>query len=124
VEPVFNTVSGVLRTALVGVSRGGATYPVLCVEREPPLPITGMWRELYRDQWGRIEQNLRESGSRFDHTRMIDQFLWHPAFPVDVRHNSKIFREKLAVWADKTLGPRWNPSKVHGRPAVGTGAPS
>jgi hypothetical protein len=25
--------------------------------------------------------------------------LIHPRFPVDVRHNAKIFREKLAVWA-------------------------
>jgi olefin beta-lactone synthetase len=23
----------------------------------------------------------------------------HPSFPVDIRHNAKIFREKLAVWA-------------------------
>ena len=23
----------------------------------------------------------------------------HPKFPVDIRHNAKIFREKLAVWA-------------------------
>ena len=30
-------------------------------------------------------------------------------FPVDVRHNSKIFREKLAAWADKQLGPKWPP---------------
>ena len=26
-------------------------------------------------------------------------FFFHPEFPVDVRHNAKIFREKLAVWA-------------------------
>jgi olefin beta-lactone synthetase len=30
--------------------------------------------------------------------------LFHPAFPVDIRHNAKIFREKLAVWAAKELG--------------------
>ena len=44
-----------------------------------------------------------------DHTRGIKTFLAHPKFPVDVRHNSKIFREKLAVWADRKLGPNWNP---------------
>ena len=32
-------------------------------------------------------------------TAAIDVFLIHPAFPVDIRHNAKIFREKLAVWA-------------------------
>ena len=33
----------------------------------------------------------------------ITTFLFHPAFPVDIRHNAKIFREKLAVWAAKEL---------------------
>ena len=32
-------------------------------------------------------------------TAGISDFLLHPAFPVDIRHNAKIFREKLAVWA-------------------------
>ena len=26
--------------------------------------------------------------------------LWHAKFPVDIRHNAKIFREKLAIWAE------------------------
>jgi hypothetical protein len=30
--------------------------------------------------------------------------LFHPAFPVDIRHNAKIFREKLAVWASRKVG--------------------
>ena len=38
-----------------------------------------------------------------DHTREIAHILFHPAFPVDVRHNAKIFREKLAEWAARTL---------------------
>jgi hypothetical protein len=29
--------------------------------------------------------------------------LYHPAFPVDIRHNAKIFREKLALWAEKRV---------------------
>ena len=29
-------------------------------------------------------------------TREIETFLLHPSFPVDIRHNAKIFREKLA----------------------------
>jgi hypothetical protein len=32
-------------------------------------------------------------------TQLIDRLLFHPSFPVDVRHNAKIFREKLAIWA-------------------------
>jgi hypothetical protein len=31
--------------------------------------------------------------------------LFHPAFPVDVRHNAKIFREQLAVWAARRIQP-------------------
>ncbi len=89
VEPVFNTVEGVVRTALVGVTRQGVTHPVICVETE-----TAAWPELVL---------ALQAKSRFANT-----FLRHPSFPVDVRHNSKIFREKLAVWADKQLGPTWN----------------
>jgi hypothetical protein len=60
--------------------------------------------------WPEIEVELRGLGGRFDPTRTIDTFLLYPrSFPVDVRHNSKIFREKLAVWADKVLGKHWNP---------------
>jgi hypothetical protein len=29
--------------------------------------------------------------------------LFHPSFPVDIRHNAKIFREKLAVWAARRV---------------------
>ena len=36
--------------------------------------------------------------------REIETFLFHPSFPVDIRHNAKIFREKLAVWAAKAAG--------------------
>ena len=29
----------------------------------------------------------------------IEHVLVHENFPVDIRHNAKIFREKLSVWA-------------------------
>ena len=44
-------------------------------------------------------RELMAIGAGFAHTRAIETFLFHPAFPVDIRHNAKIFREKLAVWA-------------------------
>jgi hypothetical protein len=47
---------------------------------------------------------LHEIGAQYEHTRDIRLFLFHRGFPVDVRHNSKIFREKLAVWAARKLG--------------------
>ncbi|WP_206862055.1 olefin beta-lactone synthetase [Lysobacter changpingensis] len=90
VEPVFNTHADVRRTALVGVGPMGAQRPVLCVE----LANGNDDRE-----WPRIERELRDIGSRHAHTARIDTFLRHPKFPVDIRHNAKIGREKLAVWA-------------------------
>ena len=50
-----------------------------------------------------IAADLRALGARHEHTRDIETILFHPAFPVDVRHNAKIFREKLALWAERQL---------------------
>jgi hypothetical protein len=111
VEPIFNTVAGVARTALVGVKRNGVTYPVLCFEQTSYLHSPGSRVNLVRRSSGELEASLRAVGARHDHTRGIDTFIKYPGlFPVDVRHNSKIFREKLAVWADRKLGPKWNPA--------------
>jgi len=37
-------------------------------------------------------------------TAPIRTILFHPAFPVDIRHNAKIGREELARWAERKLG--------------------
>lgn len=105
IEPIFNTLPGVARTALVGVTRGGETHPVLCVELSEGEETFDRGKH-----WGWYRDQLAERAGDFSHTRAIETFLWHPEpFPVDVRHNSKIFREKLAVWADRKLGKNWNP---------------
>ncbi|HET6574395.1 MAG TPA: fatty acid CoA ligase family protein [Fimbriiglobus sp.] len=123
VEPVFNTVPGVARTALVGVTRDGVTYPVVCVEREKPDFSVETKPRFVSRAWKDLLPELRAIAARFDHTRAIDTFLEHSHFPVDVRHNSKIFREKLAVWADRKLSKNWDP-KALGRQSVGLeGAP-
>lgn len=89
-EAVFNQHPQVFRTALVGVGPAGKARPVLCVELKTDAgPVDEE----------RLRRELRELGQARPHTRGIDTFLIHPAFPVDVRHNSKIFREKLAAWA-------------------------
>ncbi|UHQ23627.1 AMP-binding protein [Lysobacter sp. 5GHs7-4] len=92
VEPVFNAHPQVRRTALVGVGRSGAQRPVLCVELAEGARA--------RD-WPAIERALRALGAAHAHTARIGDFLRHPRFPVDIRHNAKIGREKLAVWAAK-----------------------
>ena len=94
-EAVFNTHPSLFRSALVGVRRNGRVEPVLCVELEPA--------ERSRDP-ARLSEELAAIGARYPHARPVKTFLVHPAFPVDIRHNSKIFREKLAVWAARRLG--------------------
>ena len=39
-------------------------------------------------------------------TQGIRIILFHDAFPVDIRHNAKIFREQLAVWVQKQVKPK------------------
>lgn len=95
VEPVFNTVPGVARTALVGVGPAGAQVPVLCVELQRGQSDSPALREALRAQ-----ATLRLPGANLQHVLM------HPAFPVDIRHNAKIGREKLAVWASAELEKR------------------
>ena len=94
VEPMFNTHPDVRRTALVGVGPQGAQTPVLCIE-----PRGGIGRTQHR----RIESELRALGGHLPQTARIDAFLFHPGFPVDIRHNAKIGREKLSAWANDTL---------------------
>ena len=97
-EGVFNAHAAVLRTALVGVECGGAVEPVLCVEVDPARA-----RSLDRES---LRRELLAIGAAHSHTRAIAHILFHPAFPVDVRHNAKIFRERLAEWAARRLGGR------------------
>lgn len=93
-EAVFNNHPAVFRSALVGVGPKGRQQPVVCVELERdrgPIDEQALVRE------------LAQIASHHELTRSIETFLVHPAFPVDVRHNSKIFREKLACWAAKRV---------------------
>ena len=94
VEGIFNAHPGVFRTALVGVKRFGKMEPVLCVELEGRA--NSQAKEV-------IVRELLELGARHELTSEIRTILFHKAFPVDIRHNSKIFREKLAVWAQRRV---------------------
>lgn len=89
-ESIFNQHPEVYRTALVGVNQ----QAVLCVEmdREAKNPIPE-----------KIREDLLDWAAKHELTRDIETILFHPSFPVDIRHNAKIFREKLAVWAAEKL---------------------
>ncbi|MDX1300798.1 olefin beta-lactone synthetase [Photobacterium sp.] len=96
-ERIFNTHPRVKRTALVGVERNSARVPLLCVELKKGVKI---------DDIAAFFEELKVIGAKYEQTRGIADFLIHPAFPVDIRHNAKIFREKLAVWAQRMLSEK------------------
>ncbi len=93
-EAIFNAHPKVRRSALVGVGLPPRQRPVICIEMEP------VHRRANRAQ---LRQELLNLARGNETTRRIDTILFHPAFPVDIRHNAKIFREKLAVWAAAQL---------------------
>ena len=97
IEPVFNTHPDVRRTALVGIGERGLQIPVLCVELHAGVG---------KDQHARIADELRHIGNGFVNTAKVERFAFHPKFPVDIRHNAKIGREKLAIWAARELKAR------------------
>ena len=92
VELDFNTHPLVLRSALVGIGTKGAQRPVLVYELKP-----GVTAEV-----AEVNDELRHIADGLVHTAKVDTFLRYPKpFPVDIRHNAKIGREKLAAWASK-----------------------
>lgn len=93
-ERIFNEHAAINRTALVGIEVNGATQAALCIE--PNSKLTA-------EQQADIIQELQLMACEQDDTQHIKHYFFHPAFPVDVRHNAKIFREKLSVWAQQEL---------------------
>jgi acyl-coenzyme A synthetase/AMP-(fatty) acid ligase len=91
---VFNAHPDVRRTALVGIGARGTQLPVLCVELDAGVTATA--RE-------RIEAELLNLGARCPQSALVQRMLFHPGFPVDIRHNAKIGREALAQWAAARL---------------------
>jgi olefin beta-lactone synthetase len=87
-EAVFNAHPKVRRSALVGARVRGALIPVVCIESEDPGPSAS---------------ELRALALEHPQTAMLETFLFHQSFPVDARHNAKIRREELAVWAARRL---------------------
>lgn len=93
-EAIFNPHPELLRSALVGIGERGTQIPVLCVELKGRLSTTAK-QQVCHDLLKIAEDNVL--------TQNIKKVLFHSGFPVDIRHNSKINREQLAVWAAKEL---------------------
>jgi acyl-coenzyme A synthetase/AMP-(fatty) acid ligase len=93
-EAIFNNHPMVFRSALVGIGPPNRQKPVVCIELEPKKD---------KVKKKKIEKELLELAQQNEFTKKIDTILFCKSFPVDIRHNSKIFREKLAIWAEKKL---------------------
>jgi acyl-CoA synthetase (AMP-forming)/AMP-acid ligase II/pimeloyl-ACP methyl ester carboxylesterase len=96
-EAIFNHHPRVCRSALVGIKKDGQTIPVICIELESGI-------RLNRGEKKQLTEELLGLANMHEHTKSIKTVLYyHRAFPVDIRHNAKILREKLALWAQKEI---------------------
>mgnify|MGYP002641817300 CR=1 FL=1 len=97
-EAIFNEHPDVYRSALVGI--GGDRQrqrPVIVIEPEPgKMPASPAARLCFTEE-------LVDLARANPLTASIQDLLFHPAFPVDIRHNAKIRREDLAVWASAAV---------------------
>jgi len=92
-ERIFNRHQKVQRSALVSLDEGRSAGIVV-----EPLPEAWPATEEARR---RFSAELRALGAGDPVTASIEEFFFHPSFPVDGRHNVKIFREQLSEWAEK-----------------------
>jgi acyl-CoA synthetase (AMP-forming)/AMP-acid ligase II len=93
-EAIFNEHPHVLRSALVGLGERGSQTAAIVVEPEPDAFPTS-------NSLATFTAEVLALGAKHTHTAGIQRVLFHRGFPVDVRHNAKIRRGELAVWAAK-----------------------
>lgn len=95
-EAIFNRHAEVSRSALVGVGPRGRQRPVMIVEPKGERFPRG-------SRAGELHEALVHLAETNEETRSIRDVLFHRSLPVDVRHNAKIDREKLARWAAERM---------------------
>ena len=92
-EAIFNCHPDVRRSALVGIGSKGSQQPVIIIEADNEKRVQAQSeKNVFTDE-------LLNVGAISPLTADIKRVLFHPSFPVDIRHNAKISREKLAEWA-------------------------
>jgi len=92
-ERIFNTHQSIKRSALVAIKVNHKITPALCVELNTDNTLKE--KQLFEE--------LIELSKQYSQTQGITLFFVHSSFPMDIRHNAKIFREKLAVWAQQKV---------------------
>lgn len=91
-EAIFNAHPMVYRSALIGVGKGEVKNPMVLVELQPEFS------DLNDQDRSELVDELHELATRNPMTRRISEIMIRKEpLPVDIRHNSKIFREQLAV---------------------------
>jgi hypothetical protein len=79
------------------------------IEPEPHhWPETDEARATFSDE-------IKALGAANPLTKEITEFFFHRSFPVDARHNAKIYRDRLGVWAREQEASR------HASPRVANG---
>lgn len=96
-ESIANAHPSIYRSALVGIGPVGSQTAVIIVE---PWPEKFTASQAAQKQ---LIQEVKQLLSANPLTDSIQQVLVRRKLPVDIRHNSKIFREQLAPWAAKCL---------------------
>lgn len=97
-EAIINTHPAIYRSALVGYGATGRQTPVIIVE-----PLKENWPSTEQAKQNLIAEIKQLAGKHWQ-TNSIEHVLLHQSLPVDIRHNSKIFREQLRGWAEKQIG--------------------
>jgi acyl-coenzyme A synthetase/AMP-(fatty) acid ligase len=95
-ESIFNTHPLVYRSALVGIGPPNHQIPAVCIELKKTK------RRINRKT---VRTELLHLAAQHEITREIKIILFRDSFPVDIRHNAKIFREQLADWAARRVKP-------------------
>ena len=96
-EGIFNQHPAVFRSALVGIGDKNNQTPVICIELEPEQ----VENIKIPKEKAALTQSILNIGKAHTLTQEISTLLFHPSFPVDIRHNAKIGREQLAIWAEQ-----------------------
>jgi acyl-CoA synthetase (AMP-forming)/AMP-acid ligase II len=96
-EAIFHEHPRVFRSALVGLGAPGGQTPAIIVE-----PDRGQFPLLPGDR-RKFLAELHQLASANPLTLDIRHILFHRSLPVDARHNAKINREQLALWAANAL---------------------
>jgi acyl-CoA synthetase (AMP-forming)/AMP-acid ligase II len=98
IEGIANTHPQIYRSALVGTGKVPDQSPLLILE--PTSQSHSSKSHAISEQ--QLIQEVRQILSSHQASKGIDRIVIFPTkLPVDIRHNSKIFREQLTVWANQ-----------------------